>query len=66
MLSDDDQALLERMYPLALVEAGELDSPRNRSIAASDFWAFLSMGGGSEDEATDALVRGLRSCDRPG
>jgi len=63
VLSDDDRVRLERLYPPALEQAGELDSPRNRSVAASDFWAFLLMGGGSDDEATDALVRGLRSCD---
>jgi len=63
VLSDDDRALLERIYPLALAEAGELDSPRNRTIAANDLWLFASAGGGTEEEATNALVRGLRSCD---
>jgi hypothetical protein len=64
MLSDHDRALLERIYPLALAAAGELDSPRNRTIAANDLWLFAQAGGGSEAEATEALIRGLRSCER--
>ena len=63
MLEDADRAHLEgTLYPRALAEAGEADSPRNREIAASDYWAFLALGGGSDDEAIAALVRGLRAC----
>ena len=64
MLCEADQVHLEReIYPRALAQAGEPDSDRNRRIAASDYWAFLSLGGGSDAEAVAALVRGLRSCD---
>jgi hypothetical protein len=64
VLSEAEKDHLERaIYPLALAEAGEADSPRNRMIAASDYWQFLQMGGGTDSEATAALARGLRSCD---
>ena len=64
MLSEAEKDHLERaLYPLALIEAGELDSPRNRMIAASDYWQFLQFGGGSDTDAIAALVRGLRACD---
>lgn len=64
MLSEDERAHLERsLYPPALAQAGEIDSPRNRAIAASDYWHFLQLGGGSDADATQALLRGLRSCD---
>jgi len=64
VLSDVERAHLERsLYPSALAQAGEIDSPRNREIAASDYWHFLQLGGGSDADATQALVRGLRSCD---
>ena len=64
MLSDADRAHLEQaIYPVALAEAGEVDSPRNRTIAASDYWLFLQAGGGSDADAIAALMRGLRSCD---
>jgi hypothetical protein len=59
-LGDLDPAL----YARALAAAGERDSPRNRAIAASDWWVFALAGGGNEDEAVAALVRGLQSCDR--
>ena len=32
-------------------------------IAASDYWQFLQLGGGTDDEAIVALARGLRACD---
>jgi len=65
VLSDAEQGHLERaLYPVALAEAGEADSPRNRTIAANDYWLFLQAGGGSDQEAVDALLRGLRSCER--
>lgn len=64
MLSDAEQAHLERaVYPLALEAAGEVDSPRNRTIAANDYWLFLQAGGGTDENAIAALLRGLRSCD---
>jgi len=63
MLSDADRERLDRLYAPALAVAGEIDSPRNRAIAANDLWAFLQMGGGDDEAATAALVRGLRSCD---
>lgn len=64
MLDDRQRAHLEHViYPVALASAGELDSARNRAIAASDYWLFLQLGGGTDDEATAALVRGLRSCE---
>jgi hypothetical protein len=64
VLGDADRAHLEReLYPQALAQAGEIDSPRNRAIAASDYWQFLALGGGSDADATQALVRGLRSCE---
>ena len=66
MLTDDERAHLERdLYPPALAAAGEPDSPRNREIAASDYWQFLQLGGGSDADATAMLVRGLRSCGTP-
>jgi hypothetical protein len=52
------------LYARALEAAGERDSPRNRAIAASDWWVFEQAGGGSEEEAVAALVRGLQSCER--
>jgi hypothetical protein len=66
MLSDADGShLYDVLYPAALAAAGEPDTPRNRLIAASDYWQFLELGGGSDDEAAAALLRGLRSCDAP-
>ena len=63
MLSAAEQAHLARaIYPRALTEAGEPDTPRNRSIAASDYWQFLQGGGGTDAEAVAALARGLRAC----
>ncbi len=63
MLSEDEQAhLAGAIYPAALAAAGEEDSPRNRSIATSDYWQFLQLGGGTDAEAIAALVRGLRAC----
>jgi hypothetical protein len=63
MLSEAEKAHLEHVvYPRALAEAGEPDTRRNRSIAASDYWQFLQIGGGTEDEAVAALARGLRAC----
>ena len=65
MLSDAERAHLERaLYPAALAAAGEPDSPRNRTIAANDYWLFLQAGGGSDEDAIGALLRGLQSCDR--
>jgi len=64
VLSDDERARLQRLYAPALEVAGENDSPRNRSIAEHDFWAFLQLGGGGDEQASAALVRGLRSCER--
>ena len=64
MLDDAQQVhLQDDLYPRALAAAGEPDTPRNRRIAASDYWQFLELGGGSDADALDALVRGLRSCD---
>lgn len=64
MLGDADKAHLEQaIYPVALAQAGEADSPRNRAIAASDYWQFLALGAGTDAEAIAALVRGLRACD---
>ena len=64
MLSEAQKAHLEHaIYPAALNWAGEADSPRNRAIAASDYWQFLEAGGGADAEAIAALVRGLRACD---
>ena len=64
MLGEADKAHLEQdLYPAALAEAGEIDSPRNRKIAASDYWQFLRLGGGTDAEALATLVRGLRACD---
>jgi hypothetical protein len=64
LLDDTQKAHLERViYPVALAAAGEVDSARNRAIAASDYWLFLQLGGGDDEEATAALVRGLRSCE---
>ena len=64
MLSEAQKAHLEHaIYPLALADAGEPDTPRNRMIAASDYWQFLQTGGGTDDEAVTALARGLRACD---
>jgi hypothetical protein len=66
VLCEAEQLHLEReLYPRALAAAGEPDTPRNRQIAASDYWQFLELGGGSDADATAALVRGLRSCDAP-
>ena len=65
MLSDAERAHLERtLYPVALAEAGEADSPRNRTIAANDYWLFLQGGGGTDQEAIVVLLRGLQSCER--
>ncbi|MEY2517120.1 MAG: hypothetical protein QOJ89_4478 [bacterium] len=64
MLSEAERSHLEAaLYPRALEQAGEPDSPRNRGIAANDYWMFLQLGGGSDADALDALVRGLRACD---
>jgi hypothetical protein len=64
MLSDAEKAHLERaIYPLALADAGEPDTRRNRMIAASDYWQFLQTGGGTDDEAIATLTRGLRACE---
>jgi hypothetical protein len=63
VLGQADKAHLEQdLYPAALTEAGEADSPRNRMIAASDYWQ-LQSGGGTDAEALATLVRGLRACD---
>jgi hypothetical protein len=63
VLNETQQAHLERaIYPQALTAAGESDSPRNRSIAASDYWHFLQLGGGSDEDAIAVLTRGLRAC----
>ncbi len=63
MLTDPERAHLDsEIYPRALREAGELDSSRNREIAMSDYWLFLQSGGGSDAEAVQTLVRGLRAC----
>ena len=65
MLSDAERAHLERaLYPVALAQAGEVDSPRNRTIAANDYWLFLQAGGGSDEDAIGVLLRGLQSCER--
>ena len=64
MLSDAEKTHLEHaVYPRALAEAGEPDTPRNRMIAASDYWQFLQTGGGTDDEAIATLTRGLRACE---
>lgn len=64
MLSDAEKAHLDHaLYPLALAQAGEPDSPRTRAIAASDYWQFLQLGGGTDADAVAMLVRGLRSCE---
>jgi hypothetical protein len=64
MLGEAEKAyLVHAIYPRALAEAGEPDTPRNRSIAASDYWQFLQTGGGTDGEAIAALARGLRACD---
>jgi hypothetical protein len=64
MLSESEKAYLEHaIYHQALAEAGEPDTPRNRLIAASDYWQFLQAGGGTDGEAVAALARGLRACD---
>jgi hypothetical protein len=64
VLSEAEHSHLETaLYPRALEQAGEPDSPRNRGIAENDYWMFLQLGGGSDAEALEALVRGLRSCD---
>ena len=63
MLTEAERSHLERViYPRALAEAGELDTARNRSIAENDYWVFLQSGGGSDESATAALIRGLRAC----
>ncbi len=65
MLSHAERVHLERVvYPIALAQSGEDDSPRNRTIAANDYWLFLQAGGGPDEEAIAALLRGLRSCER--
>ena len=39
VLTEAERSHLERIiYPRALAEAGELDTPRNRSIAENDYW----------------------------
>jgi hypothetical protein len=64
MLSEAEKTHLENaIYPRAVAEAGEPDTPRNRMIAASDYWQFLQLGGGTDDEAVVLLARGLRACD---
>ena len=64
MLSEAQQAHLDHaLYPLALAQAGEPDTRRNRVIAASDYWLFLESGGGTDGEAVAALARGMRACD---
>ncbi len=63
VLTEAERSHLERViYPRALAEAGEIDTPRNRSIAENDYWVFLQTGGGSDEKATEALTRGLRAC----
>jgi hypothetical protein len=64
VLTEAEKAHLDRaIYLLALAEAGEADSHRNRMIAGSDYWQFLQTGGGTDTEAIAVLVRGLRACD---
>ena len=64
MLTEAERSHLERViYPRALAEAGEPDTPRNRSIAENDYWVFLQTGGDSDEKATAALIRGLRACE---
>lgn len=64
MLSEAENTHLDHaIYPRAIAEAGEPDTHRNRTIAASDYWQFLQLGGGTDDEAVVALARGLRACD---
>ena len=64
MLSEAEKTHLEQaIYPRAIAEAGELDTRRNRMIAASDYWQFLQLGGGTDEQAVVALARGLRACD---
>jgi hypothetical protein len=64
MLSEPEKVHLEdAIYPLALVAAGEQDTLRNRSIAASDYWQFLLSGGGTDADAITLIARGLRACD---
>lgn len=64
MLTDDEQTHLEQtLYRPALAQSGEPDSPRNRTIAANDYWLFLQAGGGADGDAIAALARGLRACD---
>jgi hypothetical protein len=64
MLSEAEQAHLDHaIYPVALAEAGEPDTRRNRVIAANDYWLFLESGGGTDEEAVTALARGMRACD---
>jgi hypothetical protein len=63
MLSDAEKTHLEHaIFPRALEEASEPDTSRNRVIAASDYWQFLQIGGGSDDEAVVVVARGLRAC----
>jgi hypothetical protein len=63
MLNAAEKAHLDNtIYPRALAGAAEPDSPRNREIAASDYWLFLQTGGGTDDKAVEVLVRGLRAC----
>jgi hypothetical protein len=66
VLGEADRRHLEHaIYPRALAAAGEPDTHRNRLIAASDYWLFLQAGGGTDAQATDAILRGLRGCERP-
>lgn len=63
MLSEAQKEHLERvLYPRALADAAEQDSQRNRQIAASDYWQFLQLGGGTDAAAAAAIARGLRGC----
>ena len=72
MLSDAERAHLERvLYPAALAAAGEPDSPRNRTIAANDYWLFLQArrrlgrGGDRGAAARPAVVRAGRPAAGP-
>jgi len=63
LTSAQKEHLEHALYQRALADAAEQDSHRNRLIAASDYWQFLQLGGGTDAEATAAIARGLRSCD---